>query len=375
MLSPDDIRLKCERKYVAFLRSLISGEPFFPLDIRFGRPSNTAEWSALSAEISALSGGNPGYTIDYEEVNTRRWGRQRLPIRVWFPDERAYLSVLRKQTEVGTFRNEVRFIREQCRALEDWLPGNVLRVIEYAGAWPGLLSVCSYFLTNPRPGLFARELPVPVDTKFIERHQMILRSLLDHLLPPSVRQEASHFETRFGLRFDEPLIRMRFLDPELQRQRQVPVDDLAVPLSQFQALGWSQSDLLIVENKMTFLTLPPRPRTLAILGSGGAAELLTSVRWFEDCRLLYWGDLDVHGFHILGRLRRTFAHLLSVMMDKETLTLFSSLCVAAKPAAYAEFETLTAAELAVYRCVADQGLMLEQEKLPPAYVMEQVAVK
>jgi len=286
MLSPDDIRLKCERKYVAFLRSITTNEPFFPLDIRFGRPSRTDEWETLTAEITALSQRTPDYSIDWEEVNTRRWGRQKLPVRVWFPDERAYLRLLRKQAEVNTFRSDVRLIREQCPALEGWLADNAIRVIEHAGVWLGLLNVCRYFQENLRPGLFARELPVPVDTKFIERHQVILRSLLDHLLPESARQEVSHFETRFGLRFDEPLIRMRFLDPDLQRRLYVPVEDLSVPLSQFQALKWITSELLIVENKMTFLTVPTRANALGIFGGGGAAELLASVQWCKECPLL-----------------------------------------------------------------------------------------
>ena len=375
MLSPDDIRLKCERKYVAFLRSIVANESFFPLDIRFGRPSSTAEWETLTAEITALSQGNPHYSIDWEETNTRRWGRQKLPVRVWFPDEPSYLSLLRKQAEVDAFRSDLVAIRDQCPALEGWLADNVLRVIEHAGVWPGLLKVCRYFQENPRPGLFARELPVPVDTKFIERHQVILRSLLDHLLPESAREDVSHFEARFGLRFDEPLIRMRFLDPDLQRRLCVPVEDLSVPLSQFQALGWSQLELLIVENKMTFLTLPTRVNTLGIFGGGGAAELLASVHWCKDCPLLYWGDLDVHGFHILARLRRTFPHLLSLMMDDVTLNQFRALCVPAKPAAYADFETLTPQELAVYRQLEEEGLLLEQEKLPPTYVIERLTAR
>jgi hypothetical protein len=212
-----------------------------------------------------------------------------------------------------------------------------------------------------------------VDTKFIERHQVILRSLLDHLLPESARQEASHFETRFGLRFDELLIRMRFLDPDVRRRLYIPVEDLSVPLSQFQALKWITSELLIVENKMTFLTLPTRANALGIFGGGGAAELLASVHWCKECPLLYWGDLDVHGFHILSRLRRTFPQVRSVMMDDATLRRFRELCVSAKPSSYEEVDALTPAELTAYVQLRDERLLLEQEKLPPSYVREQLA--
>src|SRR6266702_4126563 len=84
MLSPDDIQRLCERRYPGFLRSIVTGEEFFPLRVAFGRPSGSDEWARLQAEISALAGATMGYRIDWEEINTRRWGRQRLPARVSF---------------------------------------------------------------------------------------------------------------------------------------------------------------------------------------------------------------------------------------------------------------------------------------------------
>lgn len=372
MLSQDDIRQLCERKYRAFLRSVITDEAFFPLDVRFGRPSPTADWDILVREIKALSDGPPRYTIDWEEVNTRRWGRQRLPVRVWFPDESAYLATLGKEVEVAAFRRDVAMIRGGCPALEGWLPDNVLRVIDHAGFWPALLTVCRFFLDNPRPNRYARELPIPVDTKFLERKQVILRSLLDAILSESAREPVDHFETRFGLRFDEPQIRMRFLDQALQQRFTVPVNDLAVPLSQVQQLSWADLDLLIVENKMTFLTLPNRTRALGIWGAGGAAELLTSVRWCAPCAILYWGDLDVHGFHILSRLRRAFPQVRSVMMDELTLREFRSLAVVAKPSRSRSCEFLTDEELRVYEQLEAENLLIEQEKLPAEYYLRRL---
>src|SRR5688572_9583598 len=84
MLSPDDIQKLCERKYPAFLRSLVAGTPFFPNEIRFGRPSTTDEWEKLRQEISQLANGTLGYRIQWSETNTRKWGKQRFPERVWF---------------------------------------------------------------------------------------------------------------------------------------------------------------------------------------------------------------------------------------------------------------------------------------------------
>jgi hypothetical protein len=373
MLSPDDIERLCQRKYPAFLRAVVTGQPFFPLEIRFGRPSTTEEWEKLRCEISSLAKGNLGYRVEWTETNTRRWGRQKFPDRVWFEDELGFLKAVRKHAEVEQFRRNLALTREVCPALNDWLPGNVASMIEFSDAWADLLEVCRYFLGHPRPGLYARELPIAVDTKSVERHQGILRSLLDFLLPDSAKTEAERFEERFGLHYDEPLIRLRLLDPGLKRRLSMPLDDLSVPLTQFRALMWSGLAVLITENKMTFLTLPSCENALGIWGGGGAAELLTSVPWLRECRLFYWGDLDVHGFHILSRLRRVFPHLASMMMDETTLKQFRQHAVKAKPANYEDVSALIDEERRAYESVAASVLLLEQEKIPHAQAATRIS--
>lgn len=367
MLSPADIRAQCERRYAAYLRSLVSGESFFPLQIRFGRPSSTAEWGALQTEIGALAGSDLGYRIDWEEVNTRRWGRQRLPRQVWIDSEVDFLRMLRKQTEVQLFKEQVRATRETCPELEAWMAPNALWMIEHAAVWSELLLVCRYFMGIPRPALYARELPIAVHTKFVEQHHGVLSNLLDFLLPTSAKVDSSHFEQRFGLRYDEPRVHFRLLDPKLKQTLQLSVDDLSVPLSQFVALGCCGLTVLIAENKKTFLTLPPLPETMGVWGGGGAAQLLAEVAWCAGCRLIYWGDIDVHGFHILSRLRRAFPSVVSVMMGEATWERFARLRGSAKPAMYEETELLTPGERTVYELARAGNLLLEQEKLPHEY--------
>jgi hypothetical protein len=237
MLTQDSIQRLCQRKYPAFLKSVVTGESFFPVEIRFGRPSTSDEWHKLQREISELAGGSLGYRIEWEETNTRRWGRQKFPARVWFENESAFLGALRKREEVERLRANLAFIRERCPNLELWLPLNVLRLVEFSAVWPDLLKVCHYFLAHPRPGLYNRELPIEVDTKFIDRHEAVIRRLLDFLLPEAARTNSDHFEERFGLRYDEPQIRFRILDPNLKSRFGLPADDIAVPISQFRALA------------------------------------------------------------------------------------------------------------------------------------------
>ena len=371
MLSPDDIQQLCERKYPAFLRSVVTGERFFPMPIRFGRPSTADDWETLRREISSLSNARLGYHIEWTETNTRRWGRQKFPERVWFESESEFVNTLRKAVEVDEFRKNLALIRKECAALEGWLTGNVSKIIEFGAVWTDLLKVCSYFLGNPRPGLYSRELPIDVDTKFVERHQAILRSVLDFLLPKETGTIGERFEERFGLRFDEPSIRFRILDEALTQRFGFRLDDVATPLSQFQRLNWKSLRIVVAENKMTFLTLPPLPNAVGIWGGGVAAELLTSVPWLGHCELIYWGDIDVHGFHILARLRNAFPNTRSLMMDSATFEQFHRVAVEAKASAYERIEELTDDERKLYFAVRDGKILLEQEKIPIDYVRGQ----
>lgn len=373
MLSPDDITTLGLRKYPAVLRAIAAGEDLFPMPIRFGQPSPTADWTVLQREVTALAQAEAaaGYTIAWEERNTRRWGRQRLPVGVSFAAEADYLRMLGKTAEVQRFRAHLAEARARCPGLAAWLVTHAPKVVEHAADWSRLLLVCDYLLRQPRPGLHARELPVAVDTKFIETRRPILRSLLDALLPASaIDAAADNFEQRFGLLFEESLVRLRLLDPALATSLRLPVDDLATPLSRLRTLPWTGLRVLIVENKPTFLTLPPLPGTVALWGAGNAAALLADVGWLGDCHLHYWGDLDVHGLHILSRLRRAFPRTESVLMDATTLAAHAHYLVPSPPAPYVEIENLSAAERLVYERLREERVLLEQEKIPHAHVLE-----
>jgi hypothetical protein len=368
MLSADQIRTQCLRKYHEYLRSILTTDAFFPLEIRFGRPSTTAQWDELQRDITQLVRENPGYQIEWKEINTRKWGRQRLPARVWFSNDAEYLRAISKTAETVRFRNNTQLVLKEFPQIREWFTSNISKTLDYADAWPQLLEVCRYFYKNPRPARYARELPMPVGTKFIETHQPILRSLLDFLLPKeAIDASSDHFETRFGLRYDEPLVRLRILDQSVKEELHLPATDISLPHSQFHALDWKDWNILITENKMTFLTLPNFQNTIALWGMGNAAALLEKVSWLANCRLYYWGDLDVHGFHILSRLRRAFLPVKSVMMDDLTLTSFESYWQAAGESSYEETQNLTIEERQTYIGLRDSKKLLKQERIAPDY--------
>jgi len=239
-----------------------------------------------------------------------------------------------------------------------------LKVIAHAGDWDGLLSVSLHLKDNPRPNCYLRELPVVVDTKFVERHIGILSELLPIVAPLTVGNDTRRFETRFGFRYKQPLVRLRLLDQCLTNGLNLPANDFATPLDQFQDLPLAGTNVLIVENEMTFLSLPSLPMTVALFGGGDGAAVLSTASWLGSCRLFYWGDLDCHGFETLAHLRRTISSIKSVLMDSHTFGEYSAFVVGtAKSQAKKQLE-LTCDEHALYCRLADGGMLLEQERIP-----------
>lgn len=372
MLTPDQIRRRALNRYPDFLRSLCTGESLFPLTIFGAGLAKPNDFASDRAAIEVLLDQSKdrvgfGYEITWEERNFRRLGTQRIPAAVAFPSQDDYVRFIQKHPEVRQFQADYALILQKCPGLSAWAQTKPLRVVAHAGVWQGLLDVCIYLQGHPRPDCYLRELPVVVDTKFVENHKGILSELLPIASPLATGSDNSSFEVQFGFRPKQPLIRMRFLDRQMANRLGFMVDDFATPLSVFCNLPFGGNTILIVENEMTFLTLPALSETIAIFGAGDAAALLNKVPWLNSCKVFYWGDLDSHGFETLSHLRIAFPQVVSVLMDEATFKIHSQFAVSAAEKRSMEKLKLTLAEQNFHDHLVENGLLLEQERISNIY--------
>ncbi len=401
MISPADIGDRARRKYRDYLRSVIDGSPFFPLEIPFAKARSgeaATRWAELHAELELLKvhsdENRPGasYHVEWEERRDRLAGAQSFPTRLAFVDESSYLAFIGKAREAARFRTDSAAIARAFPTLAAWTAARPHHVVEHAGDWDRILAALTWFHENPASGLYLREVPAVEDTKFIERNKQILRELFDLIAPSSDPTDASgnvaadrlSFEARFGLRTAAPLIRVRILDRAIADARLSGIDDIAVPADRFALLGFEEIEqVLVIENKASFgnadvlLTAPSLKRTMAIFGSGYAAAALQAAPWLANRQLFYWGDIDTHGLRILAAFRLNFPRAQSVLMDDATLERFSEYRSDAPPDPAPEPSRLTHDELKLFRRLAaftDRN-RLEQERIPLSYVRKELAIR
>jgi hypothetical protein len=364
MRSPQEILDVARSKWPAVLRAEAAGESMFPLAIPFGRPSTTSDFGALRADLTRLASADIDWTIDWEEIDTRKWGNQRWPLRISFDSIESLARALRSTDQLRLLRESLAFARSVCPKLEPWLQTKAHKIPELLTDWKQLVTVCAFFDANPFPNCFARQLPIPVGTKFVEEHKGILAELLTVVLGDRVNADGLCFEERFHLRLEPAQVRFRFLDSSLRDRVHWPVMDCTISAEELSSLCWSIPRVLIVENKAVFLCLPDIRNTLAILGSGKAASLLSACRWLHESDVVYWGDCDEAGFGILSSLRARLPRVRSMLMDDETWKCWKQFAVPGKRDPGAQYDHLTANETEALALAMAGSRMLEQERIP-----------
>jgi hypothetical protein len=211
--------------------------------------------------------------------------------------------------------------------------------------------------------MYLRQIDVPgVDTKFIERHKGVLAELLDLQLDPSrVAAGVSEFAERYGFLRRPGYVRFRAAGgfrgfSELS----VRADELTGPPD-----GISRA--YVLENEITYLAFPVPPAAMVILGGGYALPVLELPGWPSGMDIVYWGDIDTHGFAILNRLRHRLPHASSMLMDRATLLDHRDYWVAEPSPAAANLDRLDPAESALYAdLIAARyapSVRLEQERI------------
>ncbi len=377
MITPKEINEQCAKWWKEVLISTMDAADYFPKEItRIGKVTSKDILHKLSDYKQAIEHLRShskeykkyGYQVSITERQFDKIGKQPVPEKIIIETLDDYLRLTGKEKEFQTFLKNYACIQDTLPRLYEWVKANPIRLIEH-DTWPDTLRVCIYFLENPVPNLYIRQLPIAVHTKYILENKSLIQSLLEFLIPQHLQPDETRFERRFNLCYAEPLIRVRFLDPTLSPMEHVT--DLSLTHSEFKAFQVPCQAIFVAENLMNFLTLPFLTKTIAIWSGGGfSVSYLKDIPWIQAKPFFYWGDLDAQGFQILHQFRTYFPHTTAVLMDEETLLHFHS--GAGQPSLPHHLPHLTDNEQMLYHYLQQNNIRLEQEKITQTYAEERI---
>ncbi len=361
--------------FVAFMEQ----KELFPYSIKLQKLKQSdiqKGYQTILKEIESLK--KLKLEILYQECHFKTIGSQTLPMAIIFQNQEQFLKFIDKQDEFFEFVKNYEKIIKKYEVLQNTLLNKPKIIVQNQNNWDKLLKVCDFFLQNPRPNIYTRELAIEgVDTKFIENNKAILDILLSNILPPEafdsfVTSLGNYgFEKKYALKYPLPLVRFRILDDGLKIAN---LSDITLNIQEFMELNFACENVFIVENQITTLSFPKLKNSIVIFGSGYAVGMLKDVAWLQEKKLYYWGDIDKDGFAILSQARSYFQNLQSIFMDEEVIELFKEYAVADEKNIniIRELNNLTLKEMQIYLKLQNNfykiNFRLEQERIPFDYI-------
>lgn len=378
----------------ALLREVLEPGGLYPRRRPLKRPTAAtlrSDYAAASAWAADIFAGVGPFSLETAEVGRTTVGANRLPAAAVFAAVEDEIGFAGKAKESARFVELAGGLASLHPSLRGWALKRPLKLLELGAEALTAARVALWLKDNPEPGIYVRQLSLTgVHTKFIENHRAVIGELAAELRADSehtanepaddsrpdspaepgsllgltpARSPAARFAAGHGFLHPPELVRFRLLDPDvplLGRAR-----DLTVTAEAFSTLRLPVTKVLITENLVNFLALPERPDTFAIYGGGYGFSSLRDAGWLGGCEVLYWGDLDTHGFRILDQLRAVHPHVASVLMDEATLLTHRDAWGSEPSPSKAVLSRLTADESALYDGLRNdtfgRAVRLEQE--------------
>ena len=362
------------------LASVAGGESVFPRRLALKGPDSRAlgeRFSEVRDWIAGLVANEGLYRIEWRSVNHRVLGANRIPSAIWIDTLEQALGLIGKHRAAERFAGMVERTRETRAELIPWLAKRPLRALALAEEWPQLLAIVDWLSKHPRPEVYLRQVDLPgVHTKLIEGHRAVLAELFDLVLPEEAI-DATHtgafgFCRRYGF-LDKPArVRFRMLDPTVRLLPMASDQDITLTQAAFSSLTPPVTTVFITENEINFLAFPNVRDSMVIFGAGYGFANLATVHWLQEKNILYWGDIDTHGFAILNQLRGFFPHTVSFLMDRETLLAHRQFWGSEPQPQTGDLLRLTTEEQALYDQLRQHtwgvSVRLEQEKIGFRYL-------
>lgn len=361
-----DIRSVVKRRWDdgSLLRSFALGELFPPIDLPLRHPvaqdlgdhfDRAREWSE---KLRRASRDGRAYELREGSLGGRLAGRTGVPDRAVIAQFEQAWALLDTAAEAAAYR---RLIAEtEVDAARQWALAHPIGALSLSADWAAVQAAYTWLDAHRGSALYVRQVSAPgVDTKFIDAHRAVLAAML------GVPSGAAAFLESLGLAQKPATVRLRF-DPAVFG---LPhgVTEAVFRADELDAWHAHPVRALIVENEISYLSVPVPENSVVLWGRGFDVERSSSLSWLGEASIYYWGDLDSYGFAILNRVRAHLPDAVSVLMDRETLLAHEARWGHEPKSTAAVLDHLTGEEASLYAdLVSDRygpRIRLEQERI------------
>ena len=288
------------------------------------------------------------------------------------------------------------------QGLNEYIKTHARSIAQIGADFWVIVQLVDYLASLKRtPNIYVRQVSLPLmDTKFIERNYRMIDELLILCLPKErdlqeyeplesdkqgykKSRSFSDFVKRWGFANKKEMIRWRMLDPKMSSslyEGAGSMIDSIVPIDVLAHLKLNFEHVIVCENEVCYLNLPAITNSIAIFGSGYKVGLLSELPWLKDKDIIYWGDIDTHGFNILNSFREALNYsfkdshydaslkVRTMLMDMDTLKSNKHYIVQESESVSTFLATLKGKEYLCYEALINHSMgkqvRLEQELIP-----------
>jgi hypothetical protein len=377
----EQVRARLRRQWDRghYLHQHAAGTPWAPVTVPVRGPTaaelldrfdEARQWVANFQRKSRTAGGTERFSIEYRTVQGRNLGSNAVPARIRIDRFEQLCAFLGTTQDVQALDGLMAETRARLPTLHSWVVHHPLLALARRDIWDELLATVGWIAAHDTGHVFLRQIDIDgVDTKFVERHQKLLSDLLTEALPPGrIATQYNHtdFARRFGFLPKPTYARFRLLDPSIEAFPE-GLSELTLRTDELARIEPDVTTVFIVENEITYLAFPLVADSLVVFGSGFDLARLTGLAWLQHKRIVYWGDIDTHGFGILDRLRARFGSVQSLLMDQRTLLAHPTQWVTEPSPTSRPLAHLTDAEATLYADLIEgrygAQVRLEQERV------------
>lgn len=317
--TPAEIKAVAQRKWDdgSLLRAFAEGDAFPRIDMPLQAPTavDLGDYfdaaRSWSAQVRRGSLDGRAYDLIEGETGGRIAGRTRVPQRSVIAGFDQAWTLLGTGADATDYRRMVESASSVPSARE-WALNHPVQALGLRAEWQQVLAAYCWLDANRSSGKYVRQVSAPgVDTKLIERRRAVLAGML------GVPSGAKHFLRALGLAEKPATVRLRF-DPAVFGLP-AGITEAMFLAEELQMWNLTPRTALIIENEISYLSVPIPEGSVVLWGKGFDVEESASLSWLAGAPVSYWGDVDTHGFAILNRVRAHLPQVRSVLMDCETL--------------------------------------------------------